>query len=517
MTVQPTMLRPATPKPAWQVVLGLVLTLPALVLLITSYVEPVFWNFRHSFQRFSGIRALQGQAGDSAGWSNYEAAFKNGLGGAIGYALGLAILPVLTVLLLGPALAWTADTAGRTGRWVTRGLLTIPLAAFAPLGIAVAHFTDKHGQFWSFFLGTFGVVAALAVTLYLAAFRSGRNPWPGVVIGGLLAVLTVVAMVLQDFAYAQVFQETDSPVLQMTQQAFVYFNFGTATAISSTILVPLLLLGLAATALIILTNLRLQVTTASGPGRSWAFGPVGGLLLLALVVTFFGLWPWLSRITADNDRVPDTFVNTWIPPLISAAIGVTVAALAAFGISGLRPLGKYSDLLLLPFGLFLFVGVGPLAVRAYAAGATAGRVDSFAALIPPSRVAIPALIALAMLFRGQALRRETLMQENRPASWGSVILPALPMLGLAYLATWLVQAQDTVWPWINGTSQRATGQYAVLSTLAQFRSLDVPYARLLPLPMLLLFLVLGVAAQLLYLDRVALQYGRPERDHPPRT
>jgi len=26
-----------------------------------------------------------------------------------------------------------------------------------------------------------------------------------------------------------------------------------------------------------------------------------------------------------------------------------------------------------------------------------------------------------------------------------------------------------------------------------------------------------VAAQLLYLDRIALQYGRPERDHPPRT
>jgi hypothetical protein len=46
---------------------------------------------------------------------------------------------------------------------------------------------------------------------------------------------------------------------------------------------------------------------------------------------------------------------------------------------------------------------------------------------------------------------------------------------------------------------------------------QLPYAGLLPLLMLLLFLLLGVAAQLLYLDRVALRVGLPERDHPPRT
>src|SRR3954447_24450552 len=113
MTVQPTMLRPATPKPVWQVVLGFVLMLPALVLLITSYVEPVIWNFRHSFQKFTGVRAMNGEAGESTGWDNYDAAFHGGLGGALGYTLGLAVLPVLVVLLLAPALAWTADASGR--------------------------------------------------------------------------------------------------------------------------------------------------------------------------------------------------------------------------------------------------------------------------------------------------------------------------------------------------------------------------------------------------------------------
>jgi ABC-type sugar transport system permease subunit len=526
MTVQPTMLRPATRRPTWQVGAGLVLVLPALVLLITSYVEPVFWTFRSSFNKFGGVRAVTGRGGpdQSAGWDNYQEAFQRGLGGAIAYTLLLALLPLVAVLVVAPALAWAADATGRLGRWVTRALLTFALAAFAPLGIAVAHYTDGHSQLSAFWLGTFGFVTAAAALLYLAAFRSGRSPWPGVVLGGLLAVLAVVAVVLQEFAFALVFQNvspeerSDTPVLQMTQDAFVYFNFGLATATASVLLVPLLLLGLAATALIIVTNLRFQVSSAAREGRVWAWGPLAALLVIVLVVTLVGLWPWLSRITGDSDEVPGTFVNTWIPPLIATLIGVTVAGLAAFGISGLRPLGRYSELLLLPFGLFLFVGAGPLVLREYAAGATAGRLNTFLALVPPSRVTIPALILLAMLFRGQALRREVLLQEGRPPSWWSVIWPGLPLLGLAYLATWLVQAQDALWPYVNGTSTHPTGQYVIWTMLRQFVAYaELPYSRLLPLPMMLLFLVLGVAGQLLYLDRVALQYGLPERDHPPRT
>ncbi|MEU7868198.1 hypothetical protein [Dactylosporangium sp. NPDC049140] len=527
MTVQPTMLRPATPRPAWQVVVGLVLVLPALVLLITSYVEPVFWTFKSSFNKFSGMRALSGGGADeSVGFDNYRQAFEKGLGGAIGYTLLLALLPLLAVVVVAPAVAWAAETTGRSGRWVARGLLTFPLVAFAPFGLAVAHFTDGHSQLSAFWLGTFGFVTATAALLYLAAFRSGRSPWPGVILGGMLAVLAVVGIVLQEFAFALVFQNvapderSATPMLQMTQNGFVYFNFGLASAVSSVVLVPLLLLGAAATVLIIVTNLRFQVTSVVREARTWGWGPLAGLLLIVLLVTVIGIWPWLSHITDDTDRIPGTFVNTWIPPLLAALIGVTVAGLAAFGISGLRPLGRYSELLLLPFGLFLFVGNAPLVLREYAAGATAGRLNTFLALVPPSRVTIPALILLAMLFRGQALRREVLHQEGRPASWWSVIWPGLPLLGLAYLATWFVQAQDTVWPYVNGTNTNPTGLYAVFSTMQQYGyrgSGDLPYARLLPLPMLLLFLVLGVVAQLLYADRVALHYGLPERDHPPRT
>ncbi|MFG2043379.1 sugar ABC transporter permease [Dactylosporangium sp. NPDC048998] len=539
MTVQPTMLRPATPRPSWQVVVGLLLPLPALILLITTYVEPAIWTIRTSFGRFTGIRGLTG-AGDapSAGLDNYNRAFDGGLGGALGYVLTLAVVPLLIVLLLAPALAWAAHRSGRAMRWVTRGALVIPLAAFAPFGIALASASSERGQRWAYWAGTFGVVAAVAVLIYLAALRTSRGPWPGVIIGGVLAVLAVlgvVAAVLQDFtfgwSYRYVADGHATPATLMYESALIRFDLGTGAAISAVLLVALLLLGLLATLLVIVTGLRLEArpavsdvadisaaTDAAHSRRGLARPGAAALLVVVLVVTGVGLWPWLSHL-GDSPRadVPSTWVNTWLPPVISTLVGVTAAALAAFGISGLRPLGRHSEWLLLPFGLFLFVGGVPLALRAFAAGATAGRLDSFLALIPPSRLAIPALFVLALLFRGQALRRDALMQQNRPASWWPVVLPALPMLALAYVATWFVQAQDLIWPLITSSSQHPTAQFVMLQIL-QYGDVDhLPYGRLLPIPLLLLLLLAGVAAQLFYLDKVALHHGAVERDHPPRT
>jgi ABC-type sugar transport system permease subunit len=529
MTVQPTMLRPAPRRPAWQVVVGLLLTLPALVVLVTGYIEPTIWTVRTSFQRFSGIRLVTGGGGsaESVGFENYEKAFDNGLGGALGYALSLVVVPLLVVILLAPALGWAAHGAGRTGRWVTRGALVLPLALFSPLGIALAGWFAERSQRGAYWLGTFGMFAAVAAVVYLAALRTRRSPLPGLLITGALAFLAVVAVVLQEFTFAWAFQtpigQGVTPEQQAYELTFRTFNFNVSAAVTTVVLVPVMLLGLLATLLVILTGVRLQAVDSPGeeaaPARRTVPLAVGGVLLaLFLVVTLVGLWPWLSEIfSGGSDKAPGTFVNTWIPPLISTLVGVTIAALAAFGISGLRPLGRHSEWLLVPFGLFLFVGSAPLAIRAFAAGSTAGRLDSFIALIPPSRLAIPALFVLALFFRGQALRREVLHQENRPASWWSVVLPALPMLGILYIATWVVQAQDVIWPLVTSTERYPTAQYVVLQAQAYFDAGRTGYDRLLPIPIIILLLLVGVAAQLLYLDRVALQAGLPERDHPPRT
>jgi hypothetical protein len=299
-------------------------------------------------------------------------------------------------------------------------------------------------------------------------------------------------------------------------------SFGVGAATSVTLLVPLILLGLAATLLVILPGTRLEVDPklpAAAKGRPVVAWVIGGVLLLGtLGAVIPGLSPWLSHITETGRAgAPSTWVNTWLPPVISTLVGVTVAALAAFGISGLRPFGRHSEWLLLPFGLFLFVGSAPLALRNFAAGVTADRLDSFIGLIPPSRVAIPALFLLALVFRGQAQRREVLLQEGRPASWAGVLLPTLPMLVLAYVATWLVQAQDLIWPLITAGGDHPTAQSQLVQTLFMRAPAELPYAPLLPVWLLVLLFLGVVAAQILYLDRVALRVGLPERDHPPRT
>ncbi|GAA2329172.1 hypothetical protein [Dactylosporangium salmoneum] len=523
MTVQPTMLRPATQRPAWQTVLGLVLALPALVLLITSYVEPAVWTIRTSFRRFTGIRTLSGGDTPSAGWDNYHRAYEQGLAGSLWYVLSLVAIPLLAVLVLAPALAWAAHSSGRVVRWTARGALVIPLAAFSPYGIALAAAHADRGQRWAYWSGTFGVFVAVAALVYLAAFRTNRSPWPAVVVSAGLSVLGVLAAVLQEFTYGWTFRFSgqhghDTPATMMYERAFVTLNFGTAAAIATTVLVPLLLLGALATVVFARTGLRLQWRPDIAPLRTAARPAAVGLLVLVLAVTIAGLWPWLSHLGQQGrPNAPSTWVNTWIPPLISTLVGVSAAALAAFGISGLRPLGRHSEWLLMPFGLFLFVGGMPLALRAYAAGATAARLDSFDALIPPSRLAIPALFAFALLFRGQALRREALLQEGRPASWWSVLVPGLPMAGLLYLGTWLFQAQDVLWPLITSTSNYPTAQLEFVRVLQSRVTEGLPYGALLPIPMLVLALLVGVAAQLFLADKVALQVGPPERDHPPRT
>ncbi|GAA1504107.1 hypothetical protein GCM10009827_016670 [Dactylosporangium maewongense] len=529
MTIQPTMLRPPTPRPGWQVAVGLILTLPAFVLLLTSYVEPLYWTVTSSFRKLNGLRLTEG--GDSVGWDNYDTAYSRGLADAHWFTLSLAVVPILLVLLLAPAIAWAAHAGGTWARWVTRVALALPLVAFAPVAIAVAlRESSTRASYW---LGTFGLVVALAATAYLAALRrrtldSTRSPIPAALVVGGLAVLTVVAVALQDFTYSFIggfgTRADLSPARLMYETSFRTMTFGVGAAASVTLLVPLILLGLAATLLVILPGTRLEVDPAAPrvqktpPVVPWI---VGGVLLLATLGTVIsGLGPWLSHITeTGRPGAPSTWVNTWLPPVVSTLVGVTVAALAAFGISGLRPFGRHSEWLLLPFGLFLFVGSAPLALRNFAAGVTADRLDSFIGLIPPSRVAIPALFILALLFRGQAQRREVLLQEGHRAPWTGVLLPALPMLALAYVATWLVQAQDLIWPLVTAAGDHPTAQNALVQSLFMRGGANapLPYAQLLPLWLLVLLFLAAVAAQLLYLDRVALRVGLPERDHPPRT
>jgi hypothetical protein len=90
------------------------------------------------------------------------------------------------------------------------------------------------------------------------------------------------------------------------------------------------------------------------------------------------------------------------------------------------------------------------------------------------------------------------------------VLPALPMVALALLATWVVQAQDLAWPLLavqSPSQSPASVELVRASVESAYRGTEMSFGGLVsPVVVVLLFLV-GVAAQLLYLDRVALRVG----------
>jgi ABC-type sugar transport system permease subunit len=546
--LRPTMMRPAPSTTTTQVVVGLASVVPAFALLIISYVAPLIWTVNTSFHKLNGFRATQGGDGGPFTGASYSRAFDAGLGGTLGYALSLAIVPILVVLIAAPALAWAAHTGGLVARWVTRGLLALPLAAYAPTAIAVAHLMDAKGKVnagnidgfsrAAYWWGTFGLFAALGATLFLATLRRrdpARRPYAAAIVAGVIALAAVLAAALQEFVYPWAISgRRATPAAFMYLVGFAQFNFGSAAAASTLMLAPLLLLGIGVTVLIVRSGLRLEfdkpwrsADERTIPAGARTIGLVVGavVLLVVLVLTVIGLWPLLHHLgggSAPSSASAATIaVNTWLPPLISTIVGVLVATLAAAGISWLRPFGRHSEWLLLPFGLFLFVGIGPLALRAYANGSVAGRLNSFIGLVPPVWVALPALFVLALMLRGQALRGEALRQEGRPVPAGRLLLPVLPMVGVVFVVTWVVQAQDLLWPLISAAERvHDTGSAALLrATIDSGYTGDAnaPYSLALPIAVFVLLFVAAVAVQLTYLDRVALRTGLPEREGPPRT
>ena len=547
-------------RPLWVLVLGFAPMVPAVVFLLGSYVEPTVWLIRTSLHRLpaGAVTGGAGWQGETAGSSSYRVAMHSGFGGAIGYAFSLLWLPLLAVALCAPLLALCAHRVGVIGRRFVLAILALPLVAYAPSAIVgawrVGRFTIPGASIpgavgagavnagaagvagavrLACGLIAFGPACALAVPLYLAALRRrdrGGVPWPAFGLASAIAVLATIAVTLQEFTTPFMLtgggpnRATTTPVLAMFATGFSQRSFGPAAAAATLLLLMLACLGIAATILIIVTGARLEVDRdqrCPDQPASWersgllAAMAMKFLVMTVLIISGYALWPWLGALFAGA-RPPDgsssaaaMFAHTWLPPLVSTIIGVGTAAIAGYGIGALRPLGRRSELLLLPFAPFLFVGVGPLALRAYADGATASRLDSMLGLVPPTRLVIPALFIFTLLARGQAIRAELSRRDGHPMEWGRAYLrPALPMLGIVTATTWVVSAQDLLWPAISSSGRLITGPVRLYELLGGggLRG-PVPVSLAIPGWLLVVLLVAAVVAQLTYLNRVALRVG----------
>jgi ABC-type glycerol-3-phosphate transport system permease component len=529
------------------VIVGLLLALPALVALIVNYLLPTIWTISSSFQ---DVNPLREGSGRPVGTKNYEAISEN-LGSVLGYGAAFALLPLLTFLIGAPLMAFAAHYSGLAGRWVLRIVLALPMACVAPAALAAAYRMDQIGQespltsidsapfalLAAAWVGSFGVLFGVGITVYLAALRrkdTQGSVWPGLLAVAGLGVLAIPAIALQTFTYPYIAtaggpaNSTVTPMLEIFDLGFRRFAIGPAAAASTIVLAVLALLGLLAALLVILTGLRIEhdpLRRSADDPTGWPSSRViatvlGGLgLLISLPFLWNGIWPALSRAISrtGGEEVAigsstSLFVNTWLPPLVSVIVSVGLAVLAGFGIGALRPLGRHSELLLLPFAPWLFVGLAPLAIAKWDAVREADQLNTFIGMIPPVGIAIPALFVFTLLFKGQARRREEMLASGMSSGDAGVraYLPALPMLVLVGGFSWLVQSLDIFWPLLVASDpDHFTGPMVMLQAMTQFSTQDGPPIFLaLPVAAVLVSALVLAAGQVLYLDRIAIRAGR---------
>ncbi|GHJ49287.1 hypothetical protein Cs7R123_66290 [Catellatospora sp. TT07R-123] len=489
---------------------GLLALIPAIVLLLTGYLVPTVRTVLASFTDAS----LLSKPSESVGLENYS-----DIGGRFGESLvGPLVLAVALTFaaLVGGVLAWLAARAGRPARWTLRAAFALPMAAVGSAVAAVSWLLAFKGAPVNAGLAQFaafvGLVVGLGATGYLLVFRHSTrlsDTWPGTLLVTGVVAATSLAYAVQSFAFPLLLVSRDSPRGSRTPSmlifdtAFRFARLGQASAGAVLLWLLLAVLGLGVAVWLIMARARVEAAEPEQPVDGQAAGQAAWRVVsvlatvVAVLVALAGLVPLLLHsfdfpTRAMGSGVLPHLVSTWVPPLLSTGLGVVAAALAGYGIGALRPLGRLSGLLLLPFAPWLFTGLPVLTPDAFAHRGEDGTL--FLTLIPPASLSIPVLFGSALLFAGVRWTR------------------ALPVVAAAGLLVWVTAAQDLWWPLIVSLEpDDMPVQVLLVQVVNRFAGPDgAPTGWAYPLPVLLLVAAAIAAVQIFVLDRLVLRTGREE-------
>jgi hypothetical protein len=300
---------------------------------------------------------------------------------------------------------------------------------------------------------------------------------------------------------------TDTPQSLATALGFSMMNFGPAAAIGVLIGLIAAVFGVLAVLIILITRLRIDIDPPaqpdSGSGLGWVGLGVAGLFLVIMLVI---LAPWLAGSARpwSDDYPAVVLINTWLPSLIGTLIQTAVALAAGFGLGALRPLGRFSEWALLIFAPWLLVGVGPMMLQHFDFLRQLDLLSTFAGLLPPSMISVPALVGFTLLFAGVRRLRDS------GATIGAAVVPALGVVLTTFAVLWLVQAQGLLTGLISGTKIDGSTGPAVLAMArgrAQLETADLPQSLSTPLPWLIVLGLGAIAVQAFCLDRLRLATG----------
>lgn len=518
-------------------VVGWVLLLPAAVLTVLTLVIPTVKTVVASFH--SGT-LVPGAPSENVGFDNYGAI--PGFWTSLSFALSLVTVPMVVAVVVAPLVAAALDWAGAWARWAARIVLSLTIVVFSPVALAIAwrhDLRDDPTRLADLDLAggtvrsvtammTFGVVLAVGLMIFLPVFRArthGRPMWPALFATAGVAVLGMVAVGLQQFTVPFLLTNfgprnaTETPVGLMYASSFREMRLGVGAAVATILLVVLAVLGIAAVLILVLTRLRVSLVPSRQPlGRAVNPGAVVlAALVLAAVVTAIVLnaLPWFDMLSGTTPEGPSgTQGRTWGPAVLGALASVGSAYLAALGISGLRPLGRHSEWLLMAFAPWLFVGLAPLSIEFYKSVQEGGGVDTQGALTPPILVSILSLVIIAVLCRGQSEQWERQVAAGAPAGpafFTAVVLPTLPLAGLLFVVSILFTAQDLLWPLlVSASPDNDTAVLTLARATMNFSQGDFSVASATPLLAVVLGGLAVAAVQVLHLDRMVATTGAPQ-------
>lgn len=421
-------------------------------------------------------------------------------------------------------------------------------------------------------LTLFGLACGLGLMVYLAVLRGWDHTavprWKAalpLIVTWLISLLATVALTLPFFTQNFVMtgggpaNATQTLALLQYQWGFERFQFGPAATVATLTLVAVALIGLVVALLIIPTGLRLELASP-GPSTGWLGAgrrPLALILLVlvvggSLTVCAVGLlplgWTALSSLKSEaelfsaessffpaspsfeaysrlGEMIPlaRVWLNTLAPPLVALLWQIPLAYAAALGIGALRPLGQWSEWLLLPFSPWLFVTITPLTLAAFQNLREVESLNTFLALTPPILLSVPLLFILTLFFKGQENHYRAAVAaggSKTSAFFRLLVLPSLPLVMLLAAGLLLVNLHALLWPLVVANSpDLRTFPVALLMLRGQFMTAWPVLAAgitLFQLPLFLLFFIVFGLLQLLYLDRFVLRAGSPPLDSGPQ-
>ena len=553
--------RPTAERPQhrWiSILLGILFLIPAVFACGASQLALTIGTVSASLHKSSLIGS-----GVFIGLQNFTRLFQDKvLIQALGYTAQTMLERVLAVALVPLLLSWGASRLRRSLRLGLKLLFTLPVAIFSPVAVALmwSLFIKSSGGAAGktllatpslvpgFLLGldfvyTLGLACGVGFLFGLASFRDPKtNPAKPLFIAWGIGILAAIASSLQSFTFSYVITSggpasaTTNVAYYLFRTAFASMNFGYGAAIATLLIFLLAILGVIAGGLAIISGLKFAVVAKSVTGEATSqdgasarsrlialiLGLVGGmaalivgLLPLGVTITTAGL----SRdISALQKAMPlgTTLVNTLLPPIFSVLLlQFPLSYLAALGIGALRPLGRHSEWLLLPFTPWLFTGLVPLSIVILQLYRQVGRYGTLVGQIQPLALSVPILFILTLFFKGQTRA----FQDKRAqgisgvrAFFVSHVFPSLPLAALFVIAGVCISIQNSFWSLVFDLKPAQFSANSALIVMQRMYTSALPTlaAGILSVwitSLLIVFLVFGVF-QVFYLDRISLSAGR---------